>query len=1454
MKKIKGLTLIMLFLSLIVLFSGVNNVSASNLTGMIKSSGSALTYTGSGEQVQMLSEYNYPTGQFRAAWVSHFAGDISSYSSESQYKSMMTTVLDNMESWGMNAIVYHVRTHNNAMYKSELNPVARWWANVDFDTFDPLEWLIDECHNRGMEFHAWMNPYRISTDGTTFSNSVGTLPAVNPANDASNLIQVGNSVIFNPGSQEVRDFLVDTCMEVVENYDIDAIHFDDYFYISGYSGSETADEKRENVNMFIESLHNALVDYNTENNKAIQLGISPSGIYRNGSYSNYPSTPSYDANGNLTNPVYSATSGFAHYDSYLYSDTLKWINEEWIDYILPQMYWATEHSGASYVDIGRWWSWAVRNKDVNLYSGLGIYMALDPTSSSGKHWQYNTDEIERQLLFMGQFEEFDGACFYKYASLMNTSNELIQEAKTYIKDKWAIKKVPGAVIKAYADEMVEVAPTNVLYNSTTTSISYSAVDNVRGYMVYQVPKGETLNKNNINHVYEYTQETTLKVTNIDQYDYYVASVNLANETSSAVLAQVNFSYQTVIDAINALPTTITYADKDTVESARALYEALTEEDKALVTNINKLVAAEVAIINYEEMQKELEEYILTLDLHIKENKKIPLKSGMTLAYKNSSDSKIYNIETGERLKNYLATKLITLTITYTVGDYSVSSDINVNVGLTATSQVGLFYRNDPSTMSEDDEGAYTTSDSEFIGWSGHTLVVENNVLYIADRNYFEVTDATSIESCHWSSVAAVYINKTSSAISIPLANVFGTYSTTDGYIIIANNQVKATSTGLSTSDSITLEADETLVITRFLDGKINGSPLYPATKVAVGTKAYIDAEENKTIEELANEVIELINTIPTDITLEDETLINQINAKYNNLSNEAKELVTNYETLSNALNTLESIKTELVNSVINQISSLPETITLADEEAVNNALISYNNLSVVLQQKVTNVSKLTSAVNTINALKEELNDAKQDALEELESLRNQENFSEEGMNTIETAINNAISVVNTSITVAAIEAEVANVKNQIETLKTTDDTYVRYVYTKKVDDLLASYTDVSEGEKIELEAIAENFKGQIAVGRLTELDYLYSRAVAAMSEYFDNAENARQEAIAGMNEYLEGLTYSEKENEYIKNLATSVIENIPNMTAISEIKEVVNNFKAEIEILHEELVLYKETTINDLTTLISSWYNEKQKAHIQSIIDKYEVEINLSGTKQEVDTIKAECESEINTYITEVNQAIDDAKTYMNSKKLTDVTEINDLISRMIYLVVELGTKEEVEQIVSDFDTQYDEILVKLDELDNISSIRNQAKIGINEYVSTLEYSTNELAIVRNQKTELFKQIDLQTSKESIDNLVLEFKTAVEKAHEELVDAQADAKYIVGTSNATTDKAASYIEETLVKIDAAASASEVAVIMQTFNTTFDDLNVESSCDCAGLSVIFILMSITTLFTLLFRKK
>ena len=549
----------------------------SELVAITTDDGSTIKYRNTSTNIMRLSEYNYPTQNLRACWVSNFIGSLPNYTTETKWKSDFSHVLDVMESYGLNCIIFHVRTHNNALYKSELNPVASFFKNVDFDTFDPLEWAIEETHKRGIEFHAWLNPYRISTNGTTNHYVSGSIPAVNPVNDSSNLLQSGNSIILNPGIQSNRDFIVDSCMEVVENYDVDAIHFDDYFYISGVETNKTDNWKRQQVDLFIEDLSNELRAYNEKHNKAIQLGISPSGIYQNGGYS---TTPKYDSNGNLTSPLYSNTSGFAHYGNYLYSDTLKWINEEWIDYIMPQTYWALNQSAASFGELSKWWSWAVAKKDVNLYLGIGYYMAADNIT----YWNANTNEIRDQILNAEMYDQVGGVSFYSYNFIQDT-NTVIQTGMNLLKSDYFKTKIPCDVKKYYAPLYDTVEVKNV--NIENDTITYDACENVRGYVVYKVAKDSAVNQEDINQVYYYGTDLSVKLDDTTNYTYYVSSVNLANEISEPV-TEVTVTpdepeIDTTLPSLNIYKKNVSYSSETYI-----LYAISYENFDATANNIKML--------------------------------------------------------------------------------------------------------------------------------------------------------------------------------------------------------------------------------------------------------------------------------------------------------------------------------------------------------------------------------------------------------------------------------------------------------------------------------------------------------------------------------------------------------------------------------------------------------------------------------------------------------------------------------------------------------------------------------------------------------------------------------------------------------------------------------------------------------------------------------------------------
>ena len=411
--------------------------------------GTTVKYRGSSTAVVIPTDYIQPAEQLRATWVSSYASTFSPSPIEANMKANLTEVLDLLESYNMNCMIFHIRTTNNAFYKTDLAPIdSDYGTYQSFEQWDYLEWLINECHKRGIEFHAWLNPYRIRAYGydsswgpSDVANLYSEYPK-NPASDPENILMTYRSdgtkgAILNPYEEEVQDYIVDVCLEVMENYDVDAIHFDDYFYaqmssgikvltepdqddyleyINGsnpekYSATSANDKKqwrRDNIDKFIYKLHNAMTDFNKTNKKAVQLGISPTGIYRNG-------------NGSVSSG--SNTAGQEHYSSYLFCDTMNWVNNEWIDYIMPQSYWAFTHSVAGYADVMDWWDKAVDGKNVNLYSGLGLYMSV---SGGNYSWGVQPYEISNQILYTTKLKNVKGVSIYSMLSLKQVDRSSTQ--------------------------------------------------------------------------------------------------------------------------------------------------------------------------------------------------------------------------------------------------------------------------------------------------------------------------------------------------------------------------------------------------------------------------------------------------------------------------------------------------------------------------------------------------------------------------------------------------------------------------------------------------------------------------------------------------------------------------------------------------------------------------------------------------------------------------------------------------------------------------------------------------------------------------------------------------------------------------------------------------------------------------------------------------------------------
>lgn len=332
-------------------------------------------------------------------------------------------ILDNVKAMNMNTVFLQVRPCGDALYRSDIFPWSSYISGIQgvapADGFDPLEYWVSAAHARGLELHAWINPYRITRGGDTEWNS---LAASNPAkgDHADCVVKYSDgNYYYDPGNPESIDLIVKGALEIVNNYDVDGIHMDDYFYPgtsfnddaswkaygSGYSNK--SDWRRDNVNKLVAELDTKLHLADS----SIRFGISPQGIWAN----------------STTMPNGSATKGNEAYTQ-KFADCLAWINAGTIDYIAPQIYWNIGYTAADYSVLAKWWSNAVKNSDVDLYIGMADYRSSNVTDKNSV-W-YGTSELQRQLAINKADSNIKGEIHFRYKLMANDSN-IVNLYKTY---------------------------------------------------------------------------------------------------------------------------------------------------------------------------------------------------------------------------------------------------------------------------------------------------------------------------------------------------------------------------------------------------------------------------------------------------------------------------------------------------------------------------------------------------------------------------------------------------------------------------------------------------------------------------------------------------------------------------------------------------------------------------------------------------------------------------------------------------------------------------------------------------------------------------------------------------------------------------------------------------------------------------------------------------------------
>lgn len=360
------------------------------------------------------SAFTQPKYEFRGVWVATVENidwpSKRTLSTEAQKREFIN-LLDMHKRNGMNAVVVQIRPVADAFYPSQLEPWSEYLTGQQgkppYPYYDPLEFMINETHKRGMEFHAWLNPYRAVFSIAKSSIAPNHITKIHP----EWFLDYGGKRYFDPGNKDAQKFVESVVQDVVRRYNVDAIHFDDYFYPYRIPGKEFPDGKsfqkygngmtrddwrRSNVDSIIVMLSRII----KQEKPYCQFGISPFGVWRNSNK---------DPEGSNT------TAGQTNYDD-LYADILLWLKNGWIDYVAPQLYWETGHRVVAFETLTDWWAHHAYGR--NLYIGQGIYRALEPRSYA---W-HNKKELPAQIRQLRSFPEIQGSIFFSSKTFASNPN------------------------------------------------------------------------------------------------------------------------------------------------------------------------------------------------------------------------------------------------------------------------------------------------------------------------------------------------------------------------------------------------------------------------------------------------------------------------------------------------------------------------------------------------------------------------------------------------------------------------------------------------------------------------------------------------------------------------------------------------------------------------------------------------------------------------------------------------------------------------------------------------------------------------------------------------------------------------------------------------------------------------------------------------------------------------
>ncbi|MBQ0048628.1 MAG: family 10 glycosylhydrolase [Bacteroidales bacterium] len=490
--------------------------------------------------VSLSASAQNPKREFRGAWIQCVNNQFNGVGCDAMQQTLMHQ-LNELQQTGINAIMFQVRAEADALYQSSYEPWSRYLTGQQGRApepyWDPLQWMVEQCHLRGMELHAWINPYRAKTKGTT------ALANTHPYFQHPEwFISYDGLLLFDPGVPQNRTYICQVACDIVRRYDVDGLHIDDYFYPYPVAGVPIADDasyaqygegmnrqdwRRHNVNLFIRDLHDSIQAVKPW----VKFSVSPFGIYRN---------QKSDPNG-------SATHGLQNYDD-LYADVLLWVREGWIDLNIPQVYWEIGNKAADYDTLLRWWSRNATNRPLIIGQDVERTVKYPDTQNPQSHQIYQKYNLQRTL------PGIQGSCqWYAKACVDNPQNYATVLRKYYHRTPalqplmpWIDKKAPGKVksLKPITIDGQRIlfwtAPKVKGKGKGYARYVSEELNRAVSYVVYRFPKGVKVNVEDANYIYAITRNTFVSLPQSDgtEYTYAVAALDRLHNESKAVKKKI----------------------------------------------------------------------------------------------------------------------------------------------------------------------------------------------------------------------------------------------------------------------------------------------------------------------------------------------------------------------------------------------------------------------------------------------------------------------------------------------------------------------------------------------------------------------------------------------------------------------------------------------------------------------------------------------------------------------------------------------------------------------------------------------------------------------------------------------------------------------------------------------------------------------------------------------------